>query len=174
MKNKKSLKVLAIIIPVFLMGIIGYLFYSFQEKKAKIEVLQSLPTFSVKDIKENIINDKNISEGNKVLVYFDTECEFCNSEMTALSKINHLHKNIQWIMFSSQGIEEIRKFATKYNLQNAENIKWCTDPKAEVYSKFAMKGIPYFLGYNSENKLVHRSTGAINIEKVLASFDEKK
>ena len=35
-----------------------------------------------------------------------------------------------------------------------------------------MTGIPYFLAYDSDNKLVHRSTGVIKIEKVLASFDE--
>ncbi len=37
-----------------------------------------------------------------------------------------------------------------------------------------MTGIPYFLGYNKNNKLVHRSTGAIKIEKVLKDFDESK
>lgn len=173
MKDKKKLKMLAIIVPVLLMGIIGYLFYSFQKKKAKIEVLKNLPTFSVKDIKGNIIDNTSISNGNKVLVYFDPECEFCHAEMEALAKINNNHKDVNWIMFSTSSIQNIRQFAEKYNLATAENIKWCEDPKAEVYSKFAMKGIPYFLGYNSENKLVHRSTGAINIEKVLADFDEK-
>ncbi|MBW7675814.1 TlpA family protein disulfide reductase [Chryseobacterium chendengshani] len=172
MKNKR-LKTLAIIIPISFIGIMIYLFINFQNKQEKVETLQNIPSFSVTDINGKIITQK-ISTGNKLLVYFDTQCEFCHAEMEALSKINHLYKDIKWIMFSSQNIEEIRKFAIKYSLQNSENIKWCTDPKSEVYSKFAMKGIPYFLGYNSQNKLVHRSTGAINIEKVLASFDEKK
>lgn len=172
MKNKK-LKMLAIIIPLLLIGVMIYLFENFQNKKAKIEVLQNIPAFSVTDINGKIVTQNNISTRNKLLVYFDTNCEYCKSEMQELSKINHVHKDVQWVMFSSQSIEEIKKFATKYNLQNTKNIKWCTDPKAEVYSKFAMKGIPYFLGYNAKNKLVHRSTGAIKIEKVLADFNEK-
>lgn len=172
MKNKK-LKMLAITIPVLLIGVIIYLFISFQQEKAKVEVLQIIPAFSVRDINDKNITQNDISSGNKLLVYFDTQCIYCQSEIEELSKINHLHKNIQWIMFSSQSKDEIKKFAIKYNLQNAENIKWCVDPKAEVYSKFAMKGIPYFLGYNSKNELVHRSTGAIKIEKVLLDFDEK-
>ncbi|WP_162088318.1 peroxiredoxin family protein [Chryseobacterium aquaeductus] len=172
--NNKKLKIFAVVIPILFIGLMIYLFTNFQNKKTKVEVLQTIPTFSATDINGKSVTQNNISKGNKLLVYFDTNCEFCHAEMEALSKINYLHKDVQWVMFSSQSIEEIRKFATKYSLQNAENIQWCTDPKAEVYSKFAMKGIPYFLGYNSENKLVHRSTGAINIEKVLASFDEKK
>ena len=173
MKNK-TLKIFAIIIPLVLIGVMVYLFTNYQNKKAKVEALQSIPTFSVKDINGATITNKDLQEGNKLLVYFNPECHFCQAEMQELSAINKQHLDVQWIMFSSQSIAEIKKFAAKYNLQNAENIKWCTDPKAEVYTKFAMTGIPYFLGYNKENKLVHRSTGAIKIEKVLKDFNEGK
>ena len=173
MKNK-TLKIFAIIIPLVLIGVMVYLFTNYQSKKTKVEALQSIPTFSVKDIHGNTISNQNLQEGDKILVYFNSECHFCQAEMQELSAINKQHLDVQWIMFSSQSIEEIKNFASKYNLQNAKNIKWCTDPKAEVYTKFAMTGIPYFLGYNKDNKLVHRSTGAIKIEKVLKDFDESK
>ena len=171
MKNK-TLKILAFIIPLVFIGVMVYLFTNYQRKKAKVEALQSIPVFSVKDINGKTITNSNLQEGNKLLVYFNPECHFCQAEMQELSSINNKHLDIQWIMFSSQSIAEIKNFATKYNLQNAENIKWCTDPKAEVYTKFAMTGIPYFLGYNKENKLVHRSTGAIKVEKVLRDFQK--
>ena len=170
MKNK-TLKILAITIPIVLIGVMVYLFANYQSKKTKVEALQSIPTFSVKDIHGNTISNQNLQEGDKILVYFNSECHFCQAEMQELSAINKQHLDVQWIMFSSQSIAEIKKFAAKYNLQNAENIKWCTDPKAEVYTQFAMTGIPYFLGYNKNNKLVHRSTGAIKIEKVLKDFN---
>lgn len=173
MKNK-NLKILAVAIPVLLAVIIGYLFYSFQQKKSKIETLQHIPSFSVKDIYGKTVSNQNLPKGNKILVYFSPDCEFCQTEMEALSKINKNHKNIHWIMFSSSSIKEISNFAQKYNLENTENISWCEDPMAKVYTKFAMKGMPYFLGYNSENKLIHRSTGAIKIEKILADFHEKE
>lgn len=169
MKNK-TLKILAIVIPIVLIGIMVYLFANFQKKKAKVEALQNIPAFSVKDINGKTITNNHLQEGNKLLVYFNTDCHYCQAEMLELSEINAQHQNIQWIMFSSQDMEEIKKFAALYHLDNAKNIKWCQDPMAEVYTKFAMTGIPYFLGYNKENKLVHRSTGAIKIEKVLADF----
>ncbi|AYO57158.1 hypothetical protein CO230_02850 [Chryseobacterium sp. 6424] len=173
MMNKKALKIFAIIIPVVFIGMMIYLFIGFQNKKKNVEGLQNIPAFSVQDINGTTLTEKNIPEGNKVLVYFNPECEYCQMEMHELSQINEKHKDINWIMFTDKPLMEIQQFAQKYHLDKAENIKWCNDPKAEVYLKFAMTGIPYFLGYNAENKLVHRSTGATKIEKVLADFDGK-
>lgn len=173
MKNKKLLKIFAIITPVVLIGIMIYLYAGFQKKKEKVEALKSIPAFSVKDIKGNQVTQNDIPESNKVLVYFNPECHYCQMEMEELSQINDKHKDVNWIMFTDKPLEEIKKFAQKYNLDKTENIRWCNDPKSEVYLKFAMTGIPYFLGYNLENKLVHRSTGATKIEKVLADFDGK-
>ncbi|MBP7172942.1 MAG: redoxin domain-containing protein [Cloacibacterium sp.] len=174
MKSKNTLKILAVIIPVLLIGTMVYLFFNFQKKKEKIEGLKNIPTFSVKDINGNSVTQNEIPKGNKVLVYFNPECEYCQAEMEELSQINEKHKDINWIMFTDKPLEEIRRFAGNYKLDKAENIKWCNDPKSEVYLKFAMTGIPYFLGYNSENKLVHRSTGATKIEKVLTDFEKMK
>lgn len=173
MKSKKLLKIVAVIIPFALMGIIFYLFFNFQKKKEKTEQLKSIPSFSVKDIHGNTITQNNIPAGNKILVYFNPGCEYCQAEMEELSQINGKHKDFHWVMFTDKPLEEISAFAKKYHLDKAENIKWCNDPQSLVYQKFAMTGIPYFLGYNSENKLVHRSTGATKIEKVLADFDGK-
>lgn len=170
MKNNKLLKIFAIIIPVVLIGILIYLFVGFQKKKEKVDALKNIPAFSVKDINGNSVTQEDIPQGNKVLVYFNPECHYCQMEMEELSQINNQYKDINWIMFTDKPLEEIKSFAQKYNLDKAENIRWCNDPKSEVYLKFAMTGIPYFLGYSSENKLVHRSTGATKIEKVLAGF----
>lgn len=173
MKNTKSLKIVAILLTIIAIVFLVYLFFNFQKKKEKVEALKNMPSFSVKDINGNAVTNDNLPVGSKILVYFNPECEYCQIEMEELSKLNEKHKEIQWIMFTDKPLDEIGKFAEKYHLDKAENIKWCNDPKSEVYLKFAMTGIPYFLGYDSDNKLIHRSTGAVKIEKVLASFNEK-
>lgn len=171
--TKKPLKIVAVLIPILAIGILIYLFSNFQKKKDRIEALKNIPAFSVRDINGNSVTNKSLPQGNKVLVYFNPDCEYCQAEMAELSKINGKHKNIHWIMFTDKPLFEIKNFAKKYKLDKAQNIQWCNDPKSEVYLKFAMTGIPYFLGYNDKNKLIHRSTGAIKIEKVLSDFDEK-
>lgn len=173
MKNKKPLKIVAFLIPLFAIAILIYLFANFQKKKNKVDALKNIPAFSVKDINGNSVTNNTLPEANKILVYFNPDCEYCQAEMDELSKINENHQDINWIMFTDKPLIEIKNFAKKYKLDKAQNIQWCNDPKSEVYMKFAMTGIPYFLGYNAENKLVHRSTGAIKIEKVLSDFNEK-
>ncbi|MFN4076380.1 MAG: hypothetical protein ACK4HC_10925, partial [Cloacibacterium sp.] len=66
MKNK-TLKIFAIIIPIVLIGVMVYLFTNYQNKKTKVEALQSIPTFSVKDINGATITNKDLQEGNKLL-----------------------------------------------------------------------------------------------------------
>lgn len=173
MKNKNLLRIFAIIIPVVLIGIMIYLFVGFQKKKEKVEALKSIPAFSVNDINGNSVTQNDIPEGNKILVYFNPECEYCQMEMAELSQINDKYKDISWIMFTDKSLDEIRKFAEAYHLDKAENIIWCNDPGSKVYMAFGIASIPSFLGYNAENKLVHRSTGAKKIEKVIGDFDEK-
>ena len=173
MKNKKTLKIFAALIPVVLVGIMVYLFFNFQKKKDKVDALQSIPAFSVQDISGKTVTQNDLPKGNKILVYFNPDCEYCRAEMEELSRINEKYKDVQWIMFTDKPLNEIRKFAEQYHLDKAENIQWCNDPKSEVYLQFAMTGIPYFLGYNTKNKLVHRSTGEKKKKKVLADFDEK-
>lgn len=123
MKNKKPLKIIAILIPVLAIGLLIYLFSNFQKKKSKVEALKNIPAFSVIDIYGNSVTNQNLPDGNKVLVYFNPDCEYCQAEMDELSKINEKYQDINWIMFTDKPLIEIKKFAEKYKLDKAENIK---------------------------------------------------
>ncbi|MCL1680604.1 TlpA family protein disulfide reductase [Elizabethkingia miricola] len=174
MKRNKALKILAITILVLLFGIIAYLFDSFQKKKEKVDRLQQIPTFTVTNVNEQTITQNDLSKGNKILVYFSPTCHFCQAEVKELSNVYSNYPNIQWLFIASESLEEIKAFATKYNLNNKQNILWARDEQAKVYQTFGMTSIPYFLAYNSNNKLVYRKAGAIKIEKIIANFNEKK
>ncbi|AJW65317.1 Thiol-disulfide oxidoreductase ResA [Elizabethkingia miricola] len=88
MNKNKTLKILAITIPVVLISLMVYLFINFQKKKERVESLNQIPSFIVTDIKDNIISQDKLSKGNKVLVYFSPTCHFCQAEAEELSKIN--------------------------------------------------------------------------------------
>jgi thiol-disulfide isomerase/thioredoxin len=172
MKNK-NLKILAILIPVLLIGVMVYFFISFQKKKAKVEVLQNIPAFSLKTIDGKTFSTENLAKNrNKVLVYFSPECHFCQAEAEELSKIYTKYPKIQWVFVASEPLEEIKKFAANYHLDKVENIHWCKDDKAKLYQSFEMNSVPYFLAYDKDNKLVFRNKGAIKLEKILEKFDE--
>ncbi|MDV3577705.1 hypothetical protein CMU79_07080 [Elizabethkingia anophelis] len=174
MKKNKALKVLAITIPILLISLMIYLFNTFQKKKDKIDELQQIPSFTVTDINRKIITRNNLPKGNKILVYFSPTCHFCQAEVEELSKINSKYPNIQWLFIASEPLDEIRTFAKQYKLNDKGNVLWAKDDQAKAYQTFGMTNVPYFLAYDSNNKLVFRNAGAIKIEKIIEHFNEKK
>ncbi|MDV3712259.1 hypothetical protein CMU40_04770 [Elizabethkingia anophelis] len=174
MKRNKTLKILAIAIPIILISLMVYLFINFKKKKEKIESLNQIPSFTVTDVNKNIITQDRLLKGNKVLVYFSPSCHFCQVEAEELSKVNSKYPNIQWLFIASESLDEIKTFAKQYNLNDKENILWARDYQAKVYQAFGMSSIPYFLAYDSNNKLVFSNAGAIKIEKIIEHFNEKK
>lgn len=161
------------IIVVFL-GVMAYLFSSLQEKKERVKALAHIPSFSVQTIDNKIFTQKDLPQGKKVLVYFHPECHYCQAEMEELAKINAQYPDIHWILFTDEPLEKIRKFAEQYQLTHQPNITWCNDPNSQVYLSFAMKSVPYFLGYNDENQLVFRNSGAVKSEKIISQFNESR
>lgn len=175
MKKNKSLKVFAILIPVLLIGVMIYFFNSYRTKKASVAQLKNIPAFSLKTIKGEIFTTENLARNrNKVLVYFSPNCHYCEGEAEELSKIHQRFPDVQWVWIASEPLNEIRIFAEKYQLDQQENIHWCTDEKATLYQRFAMSSVPFFLAYDKNNKQVYRNKGAVKLEKVLKSFDESK
>ncbi|WP_185117636.1 TlpA family protein disulfide reductase [Chryseobacterium sp. PMSZPI] len=175
MKNKKKLKILAILISITLVGIITYLFLNFQKKKEKIEALKKVPSLSLTTIGGTLFTSTNLDNNKiKILVYFSPSCHFCQAETEELSKSYPDYKNIQWIWVASESLNEIKEFAQQYNLSNQKNIIWCHDEKAILYQKLAMNSIPYFLVYDKNNNLIRRNSGAIKLNKLINTADENK
>jgi len=175
MKNKKILKILAIFIPIILIGIITYLFFNFQKKKEKIAALKNVPTFNLKTINGSFFTQDNLANNEtKVIVYFSPSCHFCQAEAEELSKSYQDYQNIQWIWVASEPLNEIKEFAQQYKLSNQNNIIWCHDKMATLYRKLAMNSIPYFLVYDKNNHLIKRNSGAIKLEKLINTADENK
>ena len=173
--NKKYLKFIAITIPVLLIGVMVYFFINVQKKKARLETLKNIPAFTLKTIDGKSFSTEGLAENrNKILVYFSPECEYCQAEAKELSEIYTKYPNVQWVFIASEPVDEIKKFAKNYHLDKQENIHWCHDEMARLYTKFDMNSIPYFLAYNKDNKLVFRNKGAIKLEKILEKFDEGK
>lgn len=175
MKKNNSLKISAILIPMFLIGIMVYLFFRFEEKKEKTEALKNVPAFSLITINGSSFTQHDLADDQtKVIVYFSPDCHFCQAETEEFSKKRQSTKNIQWIWVASEPLNEIKEFAVKHNLDKQSNIVWCHDEMAKLYRKLGMSSVPYFLVYDKDNHLIKKNSGAIKLEKLTNIFDERK
>ncbi len=173
--NKKLLKISAVLIPIVLIGVFVKLFLNFQEKKEKTEALKNVPTFNLQTISGTSLTSDDLHNNTvRIIVYFSTTCHFCIAEAEKLSKIHRNYNNIQWIWAASEPLEEIREFAAKHGLNQQRNILWCHDEQASLYRKMGLGSVPYFLVYDKNNHLIRRNSGAVKLENLINTIDEKK
>ncbi|MCG7281153.1 TlpA family protein disulfide reductase [Chryseobacterium taklimakanense] len=169
--KKNTLRILAVGIPLILIGLMIYLFINLQNKKSKLEGLQHVPTFNLQTIDGKIFTNRDLEKDkNKILVYFSPGCHYCQAEVEELSKLYQNYPEIEWIWIASEPVNEIKKFAEQYKLQDIENIKWCHDNMATFYQQFALNSVPYFLIYDRQNNLVLRNKGAVKLEKIVGGL----
>ncbi len=160
-----------ILISVIIISVIGYLGFSISKKiKYKNEVAQrikAIPNFTFFTLDNVPFSEKELSKNtNKLFVYFNTECDFCQHEVQQISEYLPKIKNTQIVFVSFEEIEIIEAFANKYNLSNKENVLFLQDKKLEFSEIFDAKSIPFILLYDAENNLIQKFKGATKIDKI--------
>lgn len=166
MKKKLKIAIIAVII-----GVIGYLGYNIIKKiNYKTEVaarIKSIPSFSFLTLENRDFTENNLSKSNyKLFVYFNSECEYCQSEATQISENLEQFKDTQLIFVSFEPLANIKQFASDFNLLDKENVIFLQDKKLEFAKIFDAKSIPFMLLYSKENQLIQKFKGATKIENI--------
>lgn len=100
-------------------------------------------------------------------MYYNSECEYCQSEALQIRENLVGFKNTQVIFISFEPMEEILKFATAYQLDQSPNVLFLHDSKSAFSELFDANSIPFMLLYNSEQKLLQKFKGATKIANVV-------
>lgn len=142
--------------------------FEIQAKKEFSEKINTIPNFTFQTVSGNIFTNKNLSKLNpKLFVYYNSECEFCQSEAKKIKDNLGQLNNVQIVFISFEKRNEIHAFAHKYDFLNKENIIFLEDEKLIFEDLFKVKGIPYMILYNKDNKLLQKFNGVVKIEKIL-------
>ncbi|WP_457617974.1 peroxiredoxin family protein [Lutibacter sp.] len=165
-------KYLRIIIVVVLVTTLGYLGYNITKKiNYKNEVaerIKTIPEFSFLTLNNQVFTENGLTKNSyKLFVYFNSECEYCQSEASQISKNLAQFKNTQLIFVSFEPINSIKQFAIDYNLLEKENVLFLQDKKLEFAEIFDAKSIPFMLLYSKDNQLIEKYKGATKIENIL-------
>ena len=170
---KKKLKP---IIGFILISILVFLGYSITKKinyKSKVnERIKVIPHFSFNSINDSSFNNSNLKINNfKLFIYYNSECDYCQSEVIQINNKIDDFKNTQLIFVSFETKDSIKSFATKHNLLNKENIVFLQDSKFEFEKIFDVKNIPFTLLYSKKNQLIQKFKGAVKIEDILKQIN---
>jgi peroxiredoxin len=160
---------------IFVLGLLG--FFGFKigskigEKKKVAEVLETLPDFSFQTLDGvEFTNNSLIRNQYSVLIYFNSECNFCQHEAQSISDNLEKFKDVEFLFVSTESSGTIQQFSQQYNLDNKKTITFLHDYLDTFSSRFDATSIPYLLIYNKEGQLIKRHKGQLNAGGILKAI----
>lgn len=172
MTMKKYLK---IIIPLVVIGLIGFMGYKvvskINHKNQVAKNIKTMPNFSYEDLQGNVFTQKNLKANKPVLfIYFNSECDFCNHEAEMVQQNVTKLNDIEVVFISFEPTENIQQFAHNYKLLNYDNIYFLADAKVTFADTFDVNSLPCLVLYNKDYELIEKIKGQVKIETVLGKF----
>ena len=171
-------KYLKILIPILFIGAFcyfGYHIYSkIQHKKKVAENIKTIPTFEYQNINGKIFTNKDLKKNIPTLfIYYNSECDFCNEEAQMIKKNIAKFTNFQLCFISFEEHNQIKSFATKYQLNIYDNVHFLCDNKITFASTFDVKSMPCLVLYNKDQKLIEKIKGQVKTETILKKLEVK-
>lgn len=160
------------IIGIILISVLVFLGYNISKKisykKEVAERIKTIPEFSFFTLNNEVFSEEELNKNTyKLFVYFNSDCDYCQSEATQISESLTQFKDTQLIFVSFEPIEGIKKFAKTYNLVDKENVTFLQDKEMIFEELFDAKSIPFMLLYSKDNQLIEKYKGATKIDNIL-------
>jgi peroxiredoxin len=165
-------KYLKIILPILVLGVITFMGYKviskINYKKEVAEHIKTIPEFSYKTTAGKTFTEKDLKENiPTVFLYFNSECEHCQSEATQIQENIEKFADIQLVFISFEGPEKIMDFAKKYKIDNYDTVTFLCDKQVSFATTFDVKSIPTVVIYDKNKKLLEKIKGEIKVDNIL-------
>lgn len=170
---KNALKFIFALLFATILLILGYQIVSkINYRKEVLKNIKTIPQFSYQNIKGGFFNNKNLkTKTTVILIYFNTECEYCNEEAQMIHENITKFKNVQIIFISFENTEQIKKFAQQHQLTNYDNIHFLHDSKNTFASTFDINSLPSLVLYDKNLNLVEKIKGQRKTEILIKKLN---
>ena len=171
---KKFLRTLAVIFILTILGYLGFGIYTKSKKKADLSArISTLSPFSFNTIDGRKVTNKHISGKPLWLIFFDTNCEYCQMETENILRAGAL-KDIQIWLVSPEPPDSLSTFAAKYRLDTLPHVQVLNDAHHAAYLTFNVTSSPASFLYDSNGALIKQYKGVVKVETVLKDYAEAK
>ncbi len=116
---------------------------AFAQQKSEFDSSGILPHFTFFNLDGNVFNADSIDADKKtILIYFKTDCEYCETEISSvLQKINS-YKNVQVILLSREPLKDIKAFIAAHQIDQYPQVKMIHDKDLSYYLYYHTKFTP--------------------------------
>ncbi|QTD36732.1 redoxin domain-containing protein [Polaribacter batillariae] len=166
---KKKIRIFVLILIASIFGFLGFKINSkLSHKKEVTARTKTIPSFSFSDTKGNIYSNKNLPNKSVIFIYFNSGCDYCQSEAIKIQERLKDFKEVQLVFVSFEEQEGIIAFAKQYNLHNKENVVFLEDKQGVFSQIFDVNSIPYIVVYDKDKNFLQKFKGATKIDSILA------
>jgi thiol-disulfide isomerase/thioredoxin len=172
-------KIIGFITIVAIIATLGYFLQQILSKvKGKQEAasrIENLPSFNLQTIDSTSFSNKDLmSDKATVVLFFNSECDFCKHEAQSIyDELKQFH-NTQFLFISSEETKAIANFAATYQLNNQPNITFLYDHNNLFSTELDIQLIPTVLVYNAQHKLLKKHTGQLNANGILKIINKRE
>lgn len=171
---KKQLKVFLFLIAFGLFSfLITKIIVRINHRNEVTKNIKKIPAFSFQDINGVLFNNRNLKKNTAtIFVYFNTECEFCNSEAKIIQENRSKLNNVELVFVSFENPEKIKSFAIEHQLITYNNIHFLYDKQVSFASTFDVVGLPTIVIYDKKNQLIEKIKGQVKINHILRTLNK--
>ena len=158
-------KKLIISAGIIVLSIMGWMLFGSMQKLAKVKEIENKQN-SLSTLLNYIDFNNYFSDQTSLIIYFNSECEFCQSEMQLISSNISSLEDYQILLISHEPKESAFSFLSKHNLSD-----YYLEIAPEKVMQMFTGGVPQTLIYQ-KNNLVKHFKGAVKIETIIAEIEK--
>lgn len=172
---KQFLKITILLLVLCLLAFMSYKVMSkINHKKEVAEHIKTIPSFSYSTIDGKLFSNKDLKENIPIVfLYFNSECEHCQSEAEQIRDNVEKFASVQLVFISFEEPKKIMAFAKKYKLDHYDAITFLCDSKISFATTFDVKSLPTVVIYDKNMKLIEKIKGQVKIENILKKISVK-
>lgn len=171
---KKYAKIILLVFFIGMISFLGYqIIFKINYKKDVAQNIKAIPKFSFQNIKgDNTFTNENLKkETPTIFIYFNTECEYCNTEAQTIKENITKFKDIELIFVSFEKPLLIKKFAKQHQLNNSDNVCFLYDSKITFAPTFDVNSIPCIILYDKNHQLIEKIKGQTKPEVLIKKLN---
>lgn len=156
---------------LFLFFLISRGIYAQPDTTAPYYQNKTIPVFSLLSLDSIAFSSGVLSQNKKtIIMLFNPDCEHCQQQLQLLLTIPEVINNTNLVLSSTETLQKINTFYTKFRLENYNGVIIGKDFKYFFGGYYRPKTIPVLAFYNKQKQLVYFNQGNVKKKQILQAL----
>ena len=108
-----------------------------------------------------------------IIIYFSPGCDHCQHSAEELYRYRKDLKQSTIIMIADEAKNEVKAFASRYQIDQMENIILLLDKDDQAQKVLGLNKVPSYLLYDKEQRLIKKFVGEATMDLIIKTFKHR-